>query len=370
MRRYLRQFVFLVYGLLLRWPLWLLIWALGRTGMIKTLFLVYPTDDTECTELCPNISWLRRFFSARPTPAGLIMDGWLPVGIYFVIPDPPMQLMLRKNRSKAETILRRMLWIRKLTGARAVGLAGQLGPIFEKRHNIPIEPPFYGSTLGNIFSIQEAVNHMAARGQRRPWQVSVAILGGGELGEMLERHLGADGYRTVMVDVRYTRKGAVKLMDAQETDRRLQGVDYVVNLLPRGRDFMACRLHRRIPEHATIIDFSRPAIPADQLVQTVVMGNRVHRRGMQFFMELPGGWQRHELPACSVPSLLASLGGYKVRTMEELRLAARQMAFGTALAVRPVPFSEVLGNRFRGLAGELSLGRLLLFVRKSLRSAT
>ncbi len=294
------------------------------------------------------------------------MNGWLPVGLYLVIPNPALELMRKKNRSLVNNITRRMLWIKNLSGAQTIGLAGQLGPIFEKRHGIPMVPPFYSSTYGNIFSIQEAVGHLATAIGKMPWQVSVAILGGGELGEQLEHHLGDDGYRLSMVGVRYTRKGSVKLADEQETDRQLEQADVVINLLPRGKDFMGCSLHRRIPKAATIIDFSRPQIPAETIAQTVVMGNRVQRRGIHFFMKLPGGWKRYELPACSMPSIMAAMSGQTADSLEEFRLTARQMAFQTALAGAPLPLYKTIQHRLRNLAGECSIvTHFFLFVLKN-----
>ncbi len=371
MKRYLRQFTFLTYALVLRWPIWLIIGFVGRFGIFKTVFLIYPTDSSECLDFCPNISLLRRFFSGRPTPAGLIMNGWLPVGLYLVVPNPALELMRKKNRSIVHDIVRRMLWIKKLTGARTIGLAGQLGPIFEKRHGIPMEPPFYASTHGNIFSIQEAVRHLSETLNKRPWQASVAILGGGELGDQLEEHLSRDGYNLKMVNVRYTRKGDVKLADEAETNRRLQDVDLVINLLPRGIDFMVCRLHERMPESATIIDFSRPQIPADAIAQKVVMGNRVQRRGIHFFMKLPGGWKRHELPACSMPCLLASLTGQTANNISEFRIVARQMAFQTALDGAPIPLHAVMRLRLRKFAEEIGIvAGFALFILKNRLPAT
>jgi hypothetical protein len=241
-----------------------------------------------------------------------------------------------------------MLWIQKLSGAKAIGLAGQLGPIFEKRHGISIKPPFYSSTYGNIFSIQQAVNHLVSTSRKKPWQVSVAVIGGGLLGEQLEHYLREDGYRMSLVDVRFTRRGDVSLTNVEEADRQLGSVDFVINLLPRGQDFLDCRLHRQIPETATVIDFSRPPIPAKALPRKVVMGNRVQRKGMHFFMRLPGGWKRHELPACSMPALLASLGGAPLGSMEELRLAAGEFQFHTALTGAPVQRHRNAASLFRG----------------------
>jgi hypothetical protein len=336
MEKYLRQTIFLIYAFLLRWPIWLLIWIFGQSGMFKTLFLIYPTDTSECLDFCPNIKWLRNFFSARPTPAGLIMNGWRPMGIYLVIPNSSMELMRKKNRPLVETIIRRIQWARRISGARAIGLAGQLGPIFEKRHGIPMEPPFYSSTYGNIFSIQKAVSHLVSTGRKNPWQVSVAIIGGGLLGEDLLQYLGGDGYQMSMVDVRYTTRGAVKLVNEETAGQQLREVDFVINLLPRGKDFIDCRLQTLMPETATIVDFSRPPIPQEAIPQKTVMGNRVQRSGVHFFMRLPGGWKRHELPACSMPSLLVAFGGLPLRNLEDFRSAARQFQFSTALTGAPI----------------------------------
>jgi hypothetical protein len=350
MNKYLRQMGFLIYAFILRWPIWLLIWIAGRSGIFKTLFLIYPTDRSECLDFCPDIKWLRDFFSGRPTPAGLIMDGWRPIGIYLVIPNPALELMRGKNRPMAEAIIKRMLWAQKLSGARAIGLAGQLGPIFEKRHGIPMDPPFYSSTYGNIFSIRNAVDYLVTEAKKKPWQVTIAIFGGGELGEQLEQHLSGAGYRMTMVEVRYTRTGDVRLTDESEADRQLADIDLAINLLPRGKDFIGCDLHRRIPETATVIDFSRPPIPVGAVAQKVVMGNRVQRSGIHFFMRLPGGWKAHELPACSMPSLLASLSGLSIANIEEFMSVARQLAFCTALAGAPVLSHESAKVGFLGLS--------------------
>lgn len=345
MKKFARQIGFLFYAFLLRWPIWLLIWIVGRSGALKTLFLIYPTDSSECLDFCPNIKWLRNFFSGRPTPAGLIMDGWRPIGMYLVIPNPAMELMLKKNRLMIENIIKKMLWVKKLSGAQTIGLAGQLGPIFEKRHGIPMDPPFYSSTYGNIFSIQKAVGHLVNRSAKKSWQTSVTIVGGGLLGEQLLQYLGEDGYQMSMVDVRYTRKGDVRLTNEERANKHLDAVDFVINLLPRGRDFMDCQLPNKIPRNATIVDFSRPPIPTNELCQRVVMGNRVQRTGIRFCLRLPGGWKAHELPACSMPSLLAAFGNKALLSIDDFRHAARQFQFNTALASLPVePHRTIFGS--------------------------
>lgn len=335
MTRYLRQLFFLVFALVLRWPVWLLIWLIGRSGLLKTVFLIYPTDQGECLDFCPDIKILRNFFSGRPSPSGLIMKGWFPMGLYVVIPNPALELMRGKNRHLVLAIIERMRWIQKLTGAKTIGLAGQLGPIFEKRHGIPMEHPFYSSTEGNLFSIKAAVDHLMTTTAKKTWQTSVAIVGGGELGDELQQYLGRGGYQTTMVDVRYTRSGDVKLSDEQEANQQLCNTDVVINLLPRGKDFMECRLHQKMPQAAKIVDFSRPPIDSQCICQQVVMGNRVQSSGLRFLMQLPGGWKRHELPACSMPSLIAALSGISTGSRGQFLEAAKAFCFCTALSGQP-----------------------------------
>lgn len=351
MTRYLRQLFFLVFALVLRWPVWLLIWLIGKCGLLKTLFLIYPTDKSECLDFCPDIKLFRNFLSGRPTPAGLIMDGWLPMGLYLVIPNQALELMRGKNRFLVERIIERMRWIQKLSGAQTIGLAGQLGMICEKRHGIPMEPPFYSSMHGNLFSIKAAIDHLLVSSGKRPWQVLMAIVGGGELGEELQQYLGQGGYQVAMVEVRYTRNGDVKLSDERAAVGQLTHTDIVINLLPRGKDFMACCLDSLIPQTATIIDFSRPPIQPQSIPQKVVMGNRVQRYGIRFLMKLPGGWKRHELPACSMPSLVAALSGVSIDSREHFLEAARRLTFCTALAEQQAPASGVGNGRWLGARG-------------------
>ena len=111
---------------------------------------------------------------------------------------------------------------------------------------------------------------------------------------------------------------------------------------------------------------ARPPILPEDIPQHVVMGNRVQRSGMHFFMRLPGGWKRHELPACSMPSLLASLGKLPLRNIDEFRLAARQFQFYTALSGAPVKPNNIFNSTLHSLAAVRPIvARLILFVLRS-----
>ncbi len=336
----IRRLFFAFYTVVLRLPIWAVIWLIGRTGVIKTVFVIYPHDPKEYADLCPNIRIFINFLSGRPVPGGFIMDGFKPIGIYFYISNTPQELVKKKNRHLAETIVRRMQWIQKISRASAIGFAGQLGPILERRHGIAMEPPFFASTAGNIFSIDDAVAHLArvCKEGSKPWQLSIAILGGGELGEMLENHLVAQGYNVSNIDVKFKRRGGVEIRDMETARKQLKKIDFVINLLHTGEDFIRCGTGDLLPSSAHVIDFSRPAIEPEKLCCSTHMGNRVQRSGMRFVFALPG-WQQRELPACSLPSIMAARFGVIEQDLAKFCTAARQTAFGTALASEP-PFTQ------------------------------
>jgi len=337
MRKLMRQIIFVTFATILRWPVCALINLVGRTGVFKTVFLVYATDENEVQGVYPKNRFIRRYLSGKPTPAGLIMDGWRPIGIYLGIPDLPRDLSRKKNRHIAEKIIQQMHWYRRLAGARTIGLAGQLGPIFSRRHNIPMEPPIFTSFYGNIFSVHEAINWVSRQKRTYLHRQKVTIIGGGELGAALQEYLNSQGYDCSMISVRYTVRGKVRPVNAEESRAQLHGMDFVINLMPRGEEFMESGLGEVIPQNAAIVDFSRPPIPAEQLTQKVYMGNRVRRSGMRFMFALPGGgWKQKQLPACALPALIAAMTGQASSKLESFCLLARQQFFSTALIDTPV----------------------------------
>lgn len=331
-----RRTLFVIYAMFFRLPMWAIIWLVGRTGVIKTIFVIYPHDKKEYANLCPNYKFFLNFLSGRPTPGGLILDKWKPVGIYLFISNTPQELIKKKNRHIAEDIVRRMKWIQKISGAKACGFAGQLGPILERRHGISMEPPFFGSTMGNIFSIDDSISFLAKKRNKPLWQLSIAVIGGGELGEMLQEHFQTQGYKADLVDVLYRRRSGTEIRDIQVTGPQLKQVDFVINLLATGEEFLSSGISDLLRPSTTVIDFSRPPIAKEKLQVQIFMGNRVQRPGLRFAFALPG-WKQQELPACSIPSILASYYGIVEQKPATFCAAARQVSFETALAPAILP---------------------------------
>lgn len=361
MKQVLRKFIISVYVLFFSYPVWGLIWLVGRTGLIKTLFLMYPTDKREYNDILPDIRCIINFMSGRPTPAGFIFDGWKPVGMYFCITDLPQDLMKKKNRHIAEKIVRRMKWALKVSGATSCGFAGQLGPILERRHGIPMEPPFFSGLQGTIFGADNTISYLTRQTGKNPWELSVAILGGGDLGAMFQEHFLARGYTAEIVKMTFKRRGGVQITSTEEARKQLEDVDFVINLLPTGDVFLDSGVTGLLSSRATVVDFARPQIPGERINATVVMGNRIQRRGMRFGGALPGDWQQTKFPACSLSSILAANFDIVEQNVTQFCDAARQCAFETALVPVQQPTQGVFAAKLKTVCSTLVDGCMCYF---------
>jgi len=353
MRTILRKTLVSIYVLFFSYPAWGLIWLIGRTGLLKTVFLMYPTDKREYKDVLPNVRFIINYMSARPTPAGFIFNGWKPVGVYCCITNLPEELMKKKNRHIAETIVRRMKWAQKISGAKVCGFAGQLGPILERRHGIAMKAPFFSGIQGTIFGIDNSISFLAKQAEKNPWQLSIAVLGGGDLGEMIEEHFINRGYAVDIVSMTFKRRGGVKIADSSKAEHQLKDADFVINLLPTGDIFLNSGVPELLSSQSTIIDFARPAIPEKKIAVTVLMGNRIKRSGMRFGGVLPGDWRQKEFPACSLSSILASNFGVNEQNITKFCDAARGYSFQTALAPTVQPIYVPLLTRLQTMGSEL-----------------
>lgn len=328
--RLFRQTVFVMSGTLFRFPILVSLWILGKLRFIRTIFQVYPTDEIETQGFCPNFKPLRNFFSARPTLGGLIIEGMRPIGIYMVVPNTAPEMVKRSNARLALHIVERLKKLHHLTNAASVGLAGQLGIIFEQRHKIPIRPPLYSSLYGTIFSLSETIDQVIIRHQLPAQSAVIGILGMGIFRQALQGYLEQKGHHPIPIDLHYMRSGHLKIRLVEEVSPRLQKLHVLVNLLPTGTHFLQTNCHEYISPDCIIVDFARPAIP-EKIPHIRYMGNRVQRKGIRFLFSLPGNWACHHIPACSLASLLAIRQRPTWNTVDEFCQIAKKHRFFVSL---------------------------------------
>ena len=319
-------------GALFRFPVWAALWILGRFGLFKVVFLVYPADITELTGFCPPLPVFRRFFSARPTLGGIILNGIRPVGIYLVVPDTVQELASRSNGALSHTIVKRLFWVARLVGAKSIGLAGQLSFIFQKKHRIPIVAPLYSSLYGSVFSLSEtierALQSQSIGRKSNGEKPNIGILGKGDISTLLARHI-MDTHQSspVYIDVKYLKSGRIALKNKAEAKQRLKDFDILVNMLPTGDHFFQTNCDQYLSIECIIIDFSHPGINACRLPHRKHMGNQIQRDGLRFMPSLPGDWKYHTLPACSLASLLASENAPQWKNFNEFCNDAKARGF-------------------------------------------
>jgi hypothetical protein len=304
---------------------------LGKLGFVKLIFQVYPSSERETRAFCPNIPLLRKFFSARPTLAGIITRGFRPLGIYTVMPNTIEDLAKKENKHSAIKIIQRLGWLCDFTSAKSVGLAGQLAGVFEKRHRIMIRKPLHGSLFGMQYSLLETTRCVIEKHGLSVNSLCIGLLGMGDLGTALSGYLERKGYRVLPLDLRHSRGGKFVLRHENTAKRQLKEIDVLINLMPTGKHFLQANCHQHLSRKCAIIDFAHPGIPP-RIVNPTYMGNRVQGEGLRFLMSLPGGWNSNEIPACCLPSMLAAMTDKKWDTFEEFSIIAEENGFHVPLS--------------------------------------
>ena len=334
MNQIARQLAFMLVGTLLRIPILAVLKILGQFDLFKVVFLVYPADTSELKGFCPAIPVLKRFFSGRPTFGGLILDGMKPIGLYMVVPNTVPELARRENRELSLTIVHRLFRMARLVNARSVGLAGQLSFIFQRKHRIPIVAPLYSSLYGSVFSLSETIDkviqsHMVS-GKSGPEgkKPIIGILGRGEISDLLARHItDTCQIDPVYIDVKYLKSGQIALKNVSEAKPHLNSLNLIVNMMPTGDHFLQTKCYQHLAEECLIVDFSHPGIDSCILSHRKHMGNRIEKPGLRFYPSLPGDWEYHTLPACSLASLLASEEDPQWKNFDEFCCHAKKRGF-------------------------------------------
>jgi len=153
----------------------------------------------------------------------------------------------------------------------------------------------------------------------------IAIIGGGELAHKLIDQLSG---QVELIDVRYRRKQGFILADPRLAKEQLLYTTIVVNLLLTGQDFLNIGIIKILPPETIIVDFGRP--PIEITSHSIVIGNRLVHPSIHFWPPLPGGWQSNELPACSLPCILASFGdSSEIKNIRDFSIIAKFMKFRT-----------------------------------------
>ncbi|HET6490340.1 MAG TPA: hypothetical protein VFG28_11350 [Syntrophales bacterium] len=303
--------------ILLRGPL-LVALSLCRFFKFNCIFTVYPGSQKDIDGyLPPGFKWVKHLASGKPFVAGVITTGnGLGRGLVLAVPNTVEQF--KTDRKLVGNIMKRLKFTKNVTGAKTIAVAGQ-GPRFFKSH-FPFEQPFIYGLRGRVFSVVETVERVAEMHNIPKAEITVAILGVGEIGEAIIRNLEEKGYRAVGIDVQI-KDGRVELCN--EGLKRLKKADLLVVQTPRGDDVVP--YYENLKKTAILIDDSHPRItvkPGEIRFYKVAIG----RSGVEFKPPLPG-YEKYWIPGCVQESMVVAESGKADLSQEEFNERSKELGF-------------------------------------------
>ncbi len=205
LQKLLRQTSFLTVSLVMRLPLWIMLFLVRPGKPFDYLFLVYPGSKTDLAGYCPNWLASTSIFMGRPTIGGMISNGPAKRGLVLVVPNTVGEM--RADKEMCQAIKRRLLRVQKLTGAKAIALAGQMPGVF-LRHGLELKKPFVSGVRGTVYSVVETIETLTARKNVSPGGTMV-VVGVGHMGGEVVNYLQNSNWKIHGIDIRRHRDGVL-----------------------------------------------------------------------------------------------------------------------------------------------------------------
>jgi hypothetical protein len=324
--RNLRRQFLASLSMILRWPIFLFL-AVCRASKINCLFTVYPGSEEDLEGYTfPGIrNWQVRYNSGKPFVAGIITSGHgYGRGLVLALPNTIDQI--KDDKKLVGTIMRRLNFARKVTGAKTIGIAGQ-GPRYFKSHH-PFREPFIYGLRGRVFSVVETVQRIYEKHHLPKAGTAVGVLGIGEVGEAIIQNLRNEGYKAEGVKIS-TVDGRVVI--SGEGLATLKKADLVVVQTPKGDDVIP--YYADLKKSAILVDDTHPRItvmPKRNKFYKVAIG----RPGVVFKPPLPG-YKNYWIPGCVQESMVVAETGRTNMQQHEFNTVSKELGFFVHLIEGP-----------------------------------
>lgn len=312
-----RQFLAFL-SMILRWPIFMFL-AVFRTFKINTLFTIYPGNlqDLEGYALPGCRKLQAKFISGKPFIAGVITSGnGYGRGLVLGLPNTIEQI--KADKKLVGKIMRRLEFARKVTGAKAIAIAGQ-GPRYFKSH-YPYGEPFVYGLRGRVFSVVETVERICERHRLPKDSTTIALLGIGEIGEAIIQNLLDLGYNVKGIKIHAIADQVI--IDNDDFDT-LKAADLVVVQTPRGNDVVP--YYGELKKSAILVDDAHPRIsvlPKGNKFYKVAVG----RPGVTFKPPLPG-YKSYWIPGCVQESMVVAETGHADFSQDEFNRKSKELGF-------------------------------------------
>lgn len=294
----IKKILFLSTGLILRHPIFLLLFLLRPFKPFQYIFLVYPGKDKDIKEFCPL--WLAKstLFSAKPSIAGIITKSKTNArGLMLVVPNSTHDLIHSKQISL--DIINNLNKIAKIVGATTIGMAGQ-GPGIMERHKIETGNMFMYGTMGTVYSIYQTIN-AAVKKNNFPKNSKVVAVGKSYISKGLVDFLNTHGYHASETNL-------------SDGPLYIQNADIVVVITLTGKLFYPFIPH--LKDSSIVIDYTHPKMlkrPTNAYFYKVATGID----GVKFIPKLPG-YKANWIPGCCIESIIHSEFGNAPFSSQEL----------------------------------------------------
>ncbi len=297
-KKYLKISLFLTIGLILRYPIFLLLFILRPFKLFQYIFLVYPGKDKDIGEFCPL--WLAKtvLFSGKPTIAGIITKSKTNArGLMLVVPNSTHDLIHHKKISI--NIINNLNKIAQIIGANTIGMAGQ-GPAIMQKHNIETGDKFMHGTMGTVFSISETIT-AALRKNNFPKNAKVVAVGKSFISKGVVDFLNIHGYNACEINL-------------SDGPLLIENADIVIVITLSGKLFYPFIPH--LKDSSIVIDYTHPKMlkrPTNAYFYKVATGID----GVKFIPKLPG-YKADWIPGCCIESIVHSEFGSAPFSSQEL----------------------------------------------------
>ena len=284
LKTYVRKSLFITTSLILRYPVFLLLFLLRPLKLFQYIFLVYPGKDKDIEGYCPLWLAKKAIFSGKPSIAGIITKSTINArGLVLVVPNSTSDLLHHKRI--AMDVMKNLNKIATIVGAHTIGMAGQ-GPGIMTKHNIDTGEKFMYGTMGTIFSISQTID-AAVKDNSFSKNAKVVVVGKSFISTGLVDFLNDHGYNASDINI-------------SDGPSFIEDADIVVVITLSGKLFYPFMPHLKDP--SIVIDYTHPKMikkPKDAYFYKVATG----LDGIKFIPRLPG-YKAEWIPGCCIESII------------------------------------------------------------------
>lgn len=315
-----KKILFIIFSLILRWPVWVVLFLLRPFKLFSYIFLVYPGTKEDLNRYCPRYIKDSKFLDAKLSIIGYARMGVCGRGLILGVPNFINEFTESKKLS--QKLVNNLEFVKRLSGVKTVAMAGQLPGVIYK-HDINLRQSFVTGTRGTVFSIVETINQVFLKHNLLKDREQIVLVGVGYVGSRLINTLEKLNFRIKGVDIKRASEAVIL---AKDSDELLKEAKVVIVLTPKGSNFLP--YIKKINRRAIIVDDTHPKIKITEIDNSYTFFKvAIGMKNVEFVPRLPG-YKTDWIPGCVVEAMhVASTGNYGDFDQIKFNKQARKLGF-------------------------------------------